>query len=154
MQSQGEPARILSSQTRIYNQQVKLVLTFRRAESSAAEYLNAFKNRSYSFNLRLRLLSTLNSSTSPSGFFLARSRMRGCPMPGRTPPKKDSRVTARREASERGPIAGTPSDALGWRRRTESVPSDMPTAMCVSSGCVTNSQPRVSRLEPNQPTHR
>lgn len=113
--------------------------TFRITESSAAEYLNPFSSRSYSFNLRLRLLSTLNSSTSPTGLFLVRSRMRGWPMPGETP-KNDSRVAARREASDKRPCAEVSSDDFGCRRRTESVPSDMPTAMCVSSGYTANCQ--------------
>jgi hypothetical protein len=114
-------------------------LTFRKAESRAAEYLNPFNSRSYSFNLRLRLLSTLNSSTSPTGLLLVRSRTRGRPMPAETP-NIDPRVAARREASDKRPWDDVSSDAFGCRRRTESVPSDIPTAMCVSSGYTANCQ--------------
>lgn len=124
------------------------MLAFLKAESSAAEYLNAFNSRSYSFNRRLRLLSTLNSSTSPTGLLLVRSRTRGRPMLGRTP-KKDSRVAARREASDKRPRAKVSSEAFGCRRRTESVPSDMPTAMCVSSGYTANCQNQSSHSERN-----
>ena len=127
--------------------------TFCRAESSAAEYLNPFKYRSYTFNLRLRLLSTLSSSMSPTGLLLVRSLTRSCPMSEKAPPRKDSRVVARREGSE-VLCAVVPSDAFGWRRRTESVPSDMPTAMWVSSGYVTDSWLRVSSLRLSDMTHR
>jgi hypothetical protein len=98
--------------------------TFRNTESNAAEYLNPLSSLSYPFSRFFLLLSTLNSSASPLCFAMALSRIWPCPILGK-PPRKDSKTPEL-----------TVSEALGCRRRTDRVPSDIPAARCVSSGCV------------------
>lgn len=105
----------------------KRLLTLRKTESRAAEYLNPFSNRSYSFSLFVRRLSTLNSSTSPNGFDLTLLLSVPCPRAGSVFPRKDSKVPLRRAEAENSDAAF--SEDLGCLRRTDNVPSDMPAAM-------------------------
>ena len=55
-------------------------------------------------------------------------------MAGNAPPRNDSKVPDRSAADENGKSEAAASDTLGCRRRTDSVPSDIPAAMWVSSG--------------------
>jgi hypothetical protein len=52
-------------------------------------------------------------------------------MVGNAPPRNDSKISERRTAEESEVVV---SDALGCLRRMDNVPSDIPAAMCVSSG--------------------
>lgn len=108
--------------------------TLRNTESRAAEYLKFLSSLSYSRRRFLRLLSTFSSSISPTGFDFLFSLTRPSPSIGREPPRNDSNAPERRDAIEKNSLAAG-SEAFGCRLRTEKVPSDMPAAICVSSGC-------------------
>ena len=111
-----------------------------RTASNAAEYLKFFNNLSYGRSLRFLLASILISFISPTGFAFAFplpfSPNRPVPIDEMAAlPRKDSKAPERREEMEKGLSRELDSEALGCLRRTESVPSDIPAAMCVSSGC-------------------
>ena len=108
--------------------------TLRNTESRAAEYLKFLSSLSYSRRRFLRLLSTFSSSTSPIGFDFFFSLTRPSPSVGREPPRNDSNAPERRDAIEKRSWTAA-SEAFNCRLRTDKVPSDMPAAICVSSGC-------------------
>lgn len=108
--------------------------TFRKTESKAAEYLKPLSSLSYSFSLLVRRLSIRNSSASPTGFDLIFSLTLPWPIEGKVVPRKDSNAPERRTAAENGWSGEAISEAFGFRRRIDKVPSDMPAAIWVSSG--------------------
>lgn len=106
--------------------------TFLNTASSAAEYRKPFRSLSYSFRRFFRLLSTRSSFTSPTGLDFCFDLTWPCPIEG-SAPRKDSNAPLRRAAGEKRSVEED-SEALACRLRTERVPSDIPAAICVSSG--------------------